>query len=125
MLAYLNECEYLCLDCAGDISESYHNVYDMDSEESDCPQNCAVCHTPLGNALTMDGVRYILEAMRDSLRDGRSNRNLVHDCYKGTYWEGSRHCEIVRDWAEQIKWYGGLSDRDESFVAHYLSWTEK
>ena len=122
MLAYLNECEFLCLKCAGDVPDS--ECYDMDSEESDCPQHCAQCHEPLDNPLTTDGVAYVLEAIRDSLRAGRADRNTVHECYNGTHYAGSRHCEIVRDWAEQIRWYS-LSDRDESLVAHYLSWTER
>jgi len=121
MLAYLNECEFLCLECAGDVSDN--ECYDMDSEESDCPQHCAQCHEPLGNPLTANGVAYVLDAIRDSLRAGRDERNMVHDCYNGTYYEGGRHCQIVRDWAEQIRWYS-LSDREESLVSHYLSWTE-
>ena len=124
MLAYLNECEFLCMDCAG-VNENSRDVYDMDYQESDCPQHCVQCHIPLDNPLTMYGVRYVLDAMRDSLRAGREARDTVHECYDGTWYENSRHCEIVRDWAKQIQSYGGLPGRDESFIRHYLSWTER
>ena len=122
MQAYLNECEWLCPDCAGDDTEEV-NWYDLDYEESDVPQNCAVCHRPLGGALTPNGIKYILDAIQESLRVGRQARNTIHDCYKGTYYEGSRHCEIVRDWAEQIR--HSVQGQEEALVRRYLSWTEK
>ena len=118
-MAALLDCEIYCDDCAPDGAEDIG-----DGGESDYPQNCAHCHEPLGNPLTTDGVQYVLEAIADSLRDGRQARNTVHDCYKGTWYEGSRHCEIVRDWSRELQAYC-LAAAESALVDHYLSWTDK
>ena len=112
--------ELLCEDCCSEDASSYPDG----GGESDCPEHCAVCHVPLENTLTSDGVEYVLEAIRGSLRDGRVARDTVHACYKGTYYEGSRHCEIVRDWAEQLSGYR-LEDRQAHFVDVYLRFSGK
>lgn len=98
---------------------------DCSDSEVDCPQHCAECDYPLDYSLTSDGVQYVLEAIRESLKVGRKARNTIHDVYQGGWYAGSRHCEIVREWAEKLKWYGGLSNREESLIDHYLSWTSK
>jgi len=114
-------CELLCETCAPDGADGYPDG----GGEADCPQCCGQCHEPLGNALTSDGVAYVIKAVRQSLRDGRAKRNTVYDCYNGTHYEGSRHCEIVRDWARDVSWYGGLSPYDEQLLTRYLTWTDR
>lgn len=119
MNAYLTDCDFYCEDCAPPGAESYPDG----GGEADCPQHCAHCHEPLGNPLTAEGVRYVIEAITESLEADDEDRNQVHPSYDGTYYEGSRHCEIVRDWAEQISSYGGLSPADEWLIGHYLEVT--
>lgn len=116
---YCDGFEYHCEFCARDWEEK------IDSENFvDSPLNCAHCHCPLDYSLTPDGIEYVLDAMRESLRVGKTERDKIHDCYNGTYYEGSRHCEIVRDWAEHLRWYG-LDNRTERFIELYLSRTEE
>lgn len=91
--------------------------------ECDTPQHCSRCHRPMEHSLTSEGVRYVLEAMREELRKGRAEYSKVNDCYKGTYYEGSRHVEIVRDWARMAQG-NGLCGHDRAFVDRFLSWTE-
>jgi hypothetical protein len=62
----------------------------------------------------------VLDAARESLKRGRAARDEVHACYNGTYYEGMRHCEIIRDWIEPLEWYGGLTRRERRLIQAYL-----
>lgn len=97
---------------------------DLDQGEQDTPANCCRCHAPLAYSPTGDCVKYILDAMRESLRKGRAERNKVHDCYNGTHYVGCRHVEIVRDWADAMR-YWNLDKKESNFVYKFLSWTEQ
>lgn len=119
-MSYVLDGEIFCEDCAPNNAES---IGDWPSE-SDCPESCCMCLKAVPYTLTSEGVQYVLEAIRESLKAGRKKRNRVLDCYKDTWFEGSRHCEIVREWAEDLKWYG-LESKDEKLVEKYLSWTSK
>jgi len=123
MNVYLDSeaCELYCEDCA--CEKGIAERCELYCGESDCPQHCESCDRPLGNELTNDGVDYVLAHIRDELRSGQAARNAVHGCYDKGYYAGSRHCEIVRDWAEQLGGYS-LDDRDERLVDRYLNITE-
>lgn len=90
--------------------------------ECDTPQHCSKCHRPMEHSLTSDGVRYVLDAMREELRKGRAEYSKALDCYQGTYYEGSRHVDIIMDWARMAQG-NGLCGRDRAFVDRFLSWT--
>jgi hypothetical protein len=111
-------CEY-CLPVDEDSPE-----VDYDSGEQDSPAHCCVCHQPLEYSLTSDGIEYVLEALREELAKPAEERNKVHECYNGTHYEGCRHVEITRDWAEHIKWYG-LAQEDQELVEKFLEETEE
>lgn len=105
------------------VSENHRDV-SLDSGEQDSPANCSVCHRPLDYSLTGDGVQYVLEKIRESIDKGPASWNVVHDCYKGTYYDGSRHVEIVRDWAKDLSNYF-LSEADKKLVERFLEMTEE
>ncbi|MEO2122444.1 MAG: hypothetical protein ABGY10_03870 [bacterium] len=112
-------CEFFCEDCAPEGAEGYPDG----GGEADTPQHCSGCHCPLDNPLTEYGVQYVVEAVKESLAAG----NYTMMCgtpYKGGWFEGSRHCEIVRGWAEQVQNYN-LSDADADTVEKFLEVSEK
>ena len=92
---------------------------------SDCPGNCADCHRPLNNSLTPAGVEYVIDAILESINEGEEARNAVHDEHSqpNDYYKGSRTCEVVRDWAQDLKDSYGLDAKDEFIVNHYLELT--
>lgn len=98
---------------------------DFDYGEQDSPANCCVCHRPLDYSLTKEGVSYVIEALIDELNSGPEQWNQIHDCYKGTYYDGCRHVEILRDWAKDLKYYGGLSPAEEFLIRHFLEVTKR
>jgi hypothetical protein len=113
MSAYIFDADIYCDDCAPNEAES-------DSGESDCPQNCSVCHCPLYTPLTKHGVEYVLDKIRESLREGREKRRTIHPCYKGTYYEGSQHGQIVEDWTRDLSDYF-LEGKDGRLVELFLA----
>jgi hypothetical protein len=119
---YHYNCDEYCEDCLP-VSENNPEV-DYDAGEQDSPGNCCQCHKPLEYTLTSEGVRYVLEYITESLYSPPEKRNLVHDCYNGTWYEGSRHVEIVRDWAKDLLNYS-LNDADRILVDRFLEETEK
>jgi hypothetical protein len=70
---YHYECDEWCEDCLPVPAES--EGVDYDQGEQDCPANCCACGEPLEYSLTSDGVTYVLEAVRESLKEGREARN--------------------------------------------------
>lgn len=134
---YHVDCEEVCEECLRDeyaaLSkqdkreyggvEKFLDTCDLDDGEQDSPANCARCHRPMDYRLTTDGVAYVMEKIRESMDEGPASWNAVHECYKGTYYEGSRHVEIVRDWAEELTSYCGLSKKDEKLLNLFLTVT--
>jgi hypothetical protein len=120
---YHYNCDEYCEDCLP-VHEDHEEV-DYDCGEQDTPANCCVCHKPLEYSLTSDGVKYVLESIRESLNKSEEDRNKVHNCYDNTWYENCRHVEIVRDWANNLKWYGGLSEEEEELIDHFLEVTEE
>lgn len=120
---YIFETSEYCEQCAPDGADA------EGTPEVDAPIHCAECGEPLDCTLTPEGVDYVLDHMRDSLRESRESRNHIIPML-GTaeeslvYYHGSRHIEIVRDWAEVISWYN-LPERDIKFVDKFLSWTSR
>lgn len=96
---------------------------DLNSNETDVPENCIVCGRPCEYTLTTDGVAYVLEQVRDALQKPvRARNKVIHD--RSSYYDGSRHVEIVRDWASDLKWYS-LSKVDSDLIDHFLAVTEE
>jgi hypothetical protein len=111
-------CEVFCEFCAPEGAVAY----DHGGGESDCPENCAACHRPLENSLTSDGVEYVMEHIRDELRMPAEYRNASATHWTdGDYYKGCTLTAVVRDWAEQLRWYDGLSERDERVIEWYLA----
>ena len=122
---YIYGCECFCGDCLP-VSGNHPEVCDG-SGEQDSPANCSNCGCPVDYSLTSEGVAYVLEALRDALRESREERDRIMPM-RGTgeetmtYWHGSRHIEIVRNWAEELTNYY-LSRKDKEFVERFLLWT--
>ncbi len=125
MDAYLGECEWLCPDCAEGV-DGLEGPYPDGGGEADCPQHCAACGIPLENPLTSDGVTYVLDAIRESTADTAENRNTIRQAIpdQPNWYDGSPRCAVVRDWANQILYYG-LDDQDRDLVNNYLELTSK
>ncbi len=97
--------------------------------ETDCPAHCGHCGKPLDCELTGEGVRYVLSAVRDSLEEatthGRAGTWDRIMPLKGTgeesqtYWHGSRHVEIVRGWAKDVRNYN-LEPAESAIVDLFL-----
>lgn len=107
-------------------SDDYPKYVGTDGGESDCPQHCGSCHEPLDNPLTDDGVKYVLdhihEAIEEAVEKGRAttwDRIMpmpVTAEEDATWLQGKRHVEIVRHWAEQIRYYN--LERDEIAIVN-------
>jgi hypothetical protein len=120
---YCYDADVYCEDCLPVDSEDEDVFYDC-SGETDVPEHCCVCHTPLDYCLTSEGIDYVLGAMREELARPTEERNKIHGCYDGTYYEGSRHVEITRDWAKELLNYC-LSEEDKEFVENFLEETKE
>ena len=93
-------CEFYCESCAPERCAAYSDG----GGEADYPQHCCICDEPLENPLTDDGVEYVLDAIRQSLSEPRSER------------------DVVRDWAMQLLDYD-LADKKKRIVWHFLERT--
>jgi hypothetical protein len=90
--------------------------------EADTPQHCAGCMIPLGNPLTAEGVEYVFSAIREELAN--PDRWKTHPNYDGSYYEGSPHIAILRDWADEVCWYVGLTEEQEVLLDEfYEEWS--
>jgi len=128
MTVYIGEAEWLCEDCGIEAGLSEEDSY-PDCGETDCPENCARCHRPLEYSLTGEGVTYVMEHLDHEVAKWNLSPSkamgewkAVHDCYKGTWYEGSPWIVIMRDWAEELGNYG-LDDADEHVVEMFLTLT--
>ena len=104
MKAYLEQdddgdtgCEFFCESCAPERCVAYSDG----GGEADCPQHCCICDEPRENPLTDDGVEYVLEAIRQSLSEPRSERDTENTNTNSLYHR-ARRCDVVRDWAMQL-----------------------
>jgi hypothetical protein len=78
----------------------------------------------LDYSLTQHGIKYVLdsivESIQEALRDGRAQAWDRIMPLKGTgeeshtFWHGSRHVDIMRDWAEKVREYN--LERDEQAI---------
>lgn len=103
--------------------------YLEDAGECDSPFHCGDCGEPLDYSLTEQGVKYVLESVRESLEEATTHgRSGTWDRImpaKGTgeesltYWHGSRHVEIVRQWAEDVSNYN-LEPDEKAIVDLFL-----
>lgn len=91
------------------------------SGEQDTPAHCSICDVPLSYELTKEGVEYVIEHLVGDLAAGPEEWERRID-RPDTYYNGCRHIEISRDWAEYIKDYS-LSYKDEFIVETFLRLT--
>ena len=90
--AYVTEGgDIFCEHCAPDNSE-------MHQGEADCPYHCEECEAYLDISLTSDGIDYVLNRFEDYLND-KTGR-----------------IEILKQWADDIQWYTGLSEPAEDTI---------
>jgi len=118
---YVYEGENYCWKCLP-VSEDHPEVIDASQDETDSPTNCSFCNRPLDYSLTKTGVQYVLGKLQETLDEGPQEWNIIHDCYKDSYYDGCRHAEITRDWAKDLLNYS-LSKKDEKFVQRFLELT--
>lgn len=135
----MNACDYeavvygggiYCVECLPDgITERSEDVSPIfaDAEWDSFPhcEHCGRAHTYV--SLTDYGVSYVLDSIRESLRQPAGERNRIMPApgtgeESLTYWHGSRHVDIVREWAQAIDSYR-LSDKDRRLVERFLDRT--
>ena len=75
--------------------------------------------------MTPDGIEYVIDAILESIDAGEAARNGVHDenSQPNDYYKGSRACEVVRDWAQDLKDSYSLDAKDKWIVNYYLDLT--
>lgn len=96
---------------------------DLDSNETDVPENCQVCGRPCEYTLTDAGVKYVMDHIRETLDAGPEAWNgCTEHAATPSYYRGSRHVEVVRDWADDLRSYA-LSDDDEWLLKYFLAIT--
>lgn len=120
-------------ECSFDSDDYPKGPFSNGGGESDSPAHCGACGVPLENDLTSDGVEYVLGAIRESLEEAvEKGRTIAWDRImplKGTgeesqtYWHGSRHVDIVREWANQISNYN-LEKDESTLVSLFLELSE-
>lgn len=96
-----------------------------DAGESDIPQNCDSCHKPLEYSLTNDGIDYVVEHVRDTLRMGREYYCKVHPSHDpdNDYYKDSPAFAVVKDWVEDMRYYN--LDKRCSRIFRYIEWMER
>ncbi len=113
---YHHECEEYCEDCAPKDAKPGNG-------EQDCPINCCNCGRPLDYSLTSDGVEYVISYIIEALENGLDNHIIpltgTLEVESLTYYHGSPHYEIVRDWAKDLEAYS-LDRKDAVIVQMYL-----
>ena len=121
---YHYDCEEWCEDCLP-VPES---AADYDSGEQDTPANCAGCGQPLDYSLTSEGVDYVLDAIIETMECGLDKHviPLAGTAVKEvlSYYRGSPHYEIVRDWAKELQNHT-LDRKDSLIVQCYLDECER
>ena len=98
MIVYLCDGELICEDCAVDPSSD--EEFYTDSNETDSPCHCSWCHRPIDCTLTDDGIKYVYEAIRESLRRGLNYRSDYR--WDRGYYIGMGVHACTRDWAELL-----------------------
>ena len=105
-----------CIICAPINSDPVEN------QESDCPVTCSVCHRPLQYSLTEDGVKYVIEKMKSTLKEGYKEY-LQEIANKENYYDGCPRIGILLDWADDLIWYN-LDYNDERLIRKFISHAE-
>lgn len=143
-MPYVYQADFLCDNCRAEIDvpkPSYPPPFDTDdypsyvadAGECDTPCHCGNCGMPLDYALTGDGIRGVLESIRESIQEAiAQGRETTWDRVmpmKGTgeesmtWYHGSRHVEIVRDRAKNLQNYS-LDPAERAIVDLFLELSE-
>lgn len=91
-----------CPDCAPDGADPI-----FEGSETDCPSHCDACEEYVPEALTPDGVRYVLEALSDA-RNGRGGR-----------------VEILDVWADALSSAYALGRGERANLSRYYGWRRR
>lgn len=99
MTTYLCDVELVCDRCAKDVTDDDVCI----GGESDSPSHCAYCHRPLFDdfGLTGEGVRYVVERVRETLKSGKASKPGEWRWTHG-YYIGCDSNAVLRDWVELI-----------------------
>lgn len=130
-IVYVYQADLYCEACADEITteldaegrEDTGDSGDYPQEETagdtDHPSNCAACHRPLEEELTSEGVAYVVERVKDRLREGTEPGAWR---WSEGYYKGMDRNAVLRDWAGELT-IGSLSREDRRAVALFLFWT--
>lgn len=139
-MPYVFRADFICDNCRAKIDApkpTYPEPFDTDdypmrvsdAGECDSPQHCGDCGQPIDHTLTSEGVKYVLESIREAIEDAvAQGRDSTRDRVmpkKGTgeesmtWWHGSRHVEIVRGWAKDVRNYN-LEPDEKAIVDLFL-----
>ncbi len=126
-MAYVIDGDIYCDDCATDATDDQRAI----GGESDSPQHCGNCHCPLFEdfGLTSDGVKCVLDSVREQLRRGtRTPRQRAYDgsmVWTDGYYVGLPWLAVTRDWAEWLLDSCGwsLARSDRRTLELFMHWT--
>jgi hypothetical protein len=107
--------DILCQWCYNELEET-GDCYPTDQGETDTPMHCSHCHRPLRYNLTSDGVGYVLDAIVNELLDW--DISPIGSILP--YYYTCPSTEVVKDWAKDLQWYGGLDPQDEELIEYFL-----
>lgn len=117
MIAYVCDGELVCEDCAVDVTDDEMAI----GGESDSPSHCSYCHCPLFDVfgLTDEGQRYVLAAVRKSLKKGKAHANAWH--WEHGYYKGQNRDAVLLDWCDELRTWK-LDKRDQRTVDLFVQW---
>lgn len=75
------------------------NPISATDETGDSPDNCTCCHSLIGSSFSPSTVKYVLDAVRESIEEKKSD-------------------STVRKWAERLH-YCGISKKEERLLARF------
>ncbi len=109
--------EQYCDDC----TDAYPDGdYVYGGGEQDSPAHCRVCGVMLDFDLTSDGVRYVIDTIRDELKSVEY-WELDGKWPKGHHYHGRPSYDMLYDWAKIVITDYGLSDEHATVVNLFFS----
>ena len=97
--------DMLCSKCYASVDRSIlaEASVSMIHDEADAPEHCDWCHILLDVWLTTDGVNYVIDRLRQALKDGLDYHAIGSIL---PWYEGLPRYSVLVDWADKVALYG-------------------
>lgn len=97
---------------------------DLNSNETDVPENCVVCGRLCEYSLTPDGVAYVFRYVREAVAQWPAGEEKRTNDPDGFYYADSRLVDVVRDWAQDLADGYALTPAEHDELSAFLALTE-